>query len=168
MSVISSQEEINEKLTSENLKTVQFILPTEDNGECAMIVGTKMFSSMYIIPSDKFLDTFNHLYDKSVLIFKFTDSELTDAWKESYAKGGIPKEQWDRRTIFHPYDEMNEMFCIDSLMYEEICGENQDRYDLPSWKEGIVEWYRDKILYTPKAEELKFEWGMTFVPKHNV
>lgn len=164
MSKIYTRPQLEEVLDNERIETVQFIHSDDECDECAMILGTRIFSSHYVMPKELVKFAVVLLSTRKVLMFEFSDKELTNAWKKSYEDGGISKDRWDRRTVFHPYSEMNEMFCIDNLMLEEIKGENAEFYELPSWKVGVVNWYRDNILYNQFCEQLGFEWGKTYVP----
>lgn len=141
-------EQIEETInTITNMKVAQIIF-NRNSDKCSLIIGTEMFSSLYIIPKTLALETGMIIRDKQVPLFVYEDTELPEAWKKSYAEGGISKDQWDRRTAYHPYDEMNEMFCIDSYMLNQIMGLDDD---VPEWKEGAIGWYRSKMVYH-KAE----------------
>ena len=145
MKFLQNESEIKNVITEEDVKTVQIIM-SENENECSMIVGTEMFSTLYLISYNKRQFVYDELWDTKVKVFLFTDSELSEAWKTSYLNGGIEEERWDRRTIFHPYNEMNEMFCIDMMLLEEILGISRHQDHIPKWKVGMIEWYRKKLL----------------------
>ena len=41
---------------------------------------------------------------------------------------------------------MNEMFCIDMMLLEEILDTSRHQDHIPKWKVGMIEWYRKKLL----------------------
>lgn len=148
MMTIESIDEIKETIdTMKNMKVCQIIF-SKDSDKCSLIIGTDMFSTLTIIPKPLALETGFIIRDKCVPLFIFEDSELPEAWKKSYAEAGIPEDEWDRRTEFHPYDKMTEMFCIDPYLLKQIMGS----VDVPEWKSGAVGWYRSKMVYQETAE----------------
>lgn len=78
-----------------------------------------------------------------VFVFQFYDAELPEAWKISYEKGGITPDRWDRRTVFHPFNEPNEMFCIDQIDYMQLTGEIEQ---IPKWKSYMIDWYKNQAI----------------------
>ena len=92
----------------------------------------------------KLKNEIKNIVDDEILVIEFVDNELSEAWKLSYSLGGIEEERWDRRVVFHSYDDMNEMFCIDMMLLEEIKGENF--HPLPEWKEYIIDWYKEHLI----------------------
>ena len=145
MKFLRTETEIENVITEEDVKTVQIIMGNEEE-VCSIVVGTEMFSSLYLIPYNKRQYIYDKLWDTKTKVFLFSDFELSEAWKASYTKGGIEKERWDRRTVFHKYDDMNEMFCIDEFLLEEILGISRHQDHIPKWKVGVIEWYRKKLL----------------------
>lgn len=145
MRFLENESAIKNVINDENVKVVQLIMGDNEEELC-MVVGTRMFSSPYLIPYNKKQFVYDELWDTKVKLFLFTDSELTEAWKQSYLNGGIEEERWDRRTVFHPYNEMNEMFCIDDFLLEEILGISYHQDHIPNWKVGIIEWYRKHLI----------------------
>lgn len=145
MKFLRTETEIENVITEEDVKTVQIIMGNEEE-ICSIIVGTEMFSTLYLIPYNKRQYIYDKLWDTKVKVFLFNDFELSEAWKESYIKGGIDEDRWDRRVEFHSYDNMNEMFCIDMMLLEEILGISRHQDHIPKWKVGMVEWYRKKLL----------------------
>ena len=147
MRFLETDKEIKNVINDEDVKVVQLIMSEVQDDEICMVVGTRMFSSPYLIPYNKKQFVYDELWDTKVVLFLFTDNELTEAWKQSYLDGGIEEERWDRRTVFHPYNEMNEMFCIDPFLLEDITGERRGGDEtLPNWKKGIINWYRTKMI----------------------
>lgn len=145
MKFLRTETEIENVITEEDVKTVQIIMGNEEE-VCSIVVGTEMFSSLYLIPYNKRQFIYDELWDTKTKVFLFNDFELSEAWKESYIKGGIDEDRWDRRVEFHSYDNMNEMFCIDMMLLEEILGISRHQDHIPKWKVGMVEWYRKKLL----------------------
>lgn len=146
MRFLKNKNEIRKVIESEDeIKAVQLIMG-ENEKEVSMIISTTFFSTLYVIPYELKQFVYDELWDTKTKLFLFSDIELTEAWKASYLNGGIEEERWDRRTIFHPYNEMNEMFCIDMMLLEEILGISRHQDHIPKWKVGMIEWYRKKLL----------------------
>ena len=146
MRFLKNKNEIRKVIESEDeIKAVQLIMG-ENEKEVSMIISTTFFSTLYVIPYELKQFVYDELWDTKTKLFLFSDIELTEAWKASYLNGGIEEERWDRRTIFHPYNEMNEMFCIDEFLLEEILGISRHQDHIPKWKVGMIEWYRKKLL----------------------
>lgn len=143
MKFLENEKQIKEIINDVEIKTIQLIMG-ENKEEVCMVIGTELFSTPYLIPYDKRQFVYDELWDTKTKIFFFTDAELSEAWKESYIKGGIDEDRWDRRVEFHSYDDMNEMFCIDTYTLEEILDISQ--HCISDWKIGIIEWYRRKLL----------------------
>ena len=146
MRFLKNKNEIRKVIESEDeIKAVQLIMG-ENEKEVSIIISTTFFSTLYVIPYELKQFVYDELWDTKTKLFLFSDIELTEAWKASYLNGGIEEERWDRRTIFHPYNEMNEMFCIDMMLLEEILGISRHQDHIPKWKVGMIEWYRKKLL----------------------
>ena len=146
MRFLKNKNEIRKVIESEDeIKAVQLIMG-ENEKEVSIIISTTFFSTLYVIPYELKQFVYDELWDTKTKLFLFSDIELTEAWKASYLNGGIEEERWDRRTIFHPYNEMNEMFCIDEFLLEEILGISRHQDHIPKWKVGMIEWYRKKLL----------------------
>ena len=146
MRFLKNKNEIRKVIESEDeIKAVQLIMG-ENEKEVSMIISTTFFSTLYVIPYELKQFVYDELWDTKTKLFLFSDIELTEAWKASYLNGGIEEERWDRRTIFHPYNEMNEMFCIDEFLLEEILDTSRHQDHIPKWKVGMIEWYRKKLL----------------------
>ena len=96
MIFLENENEIRKIINSEDIKTVQLIMGDNEEELC-MVIGTRMFSSPYLIPYNKKQFVYDELWDTKVKLFLFTDSELTEAWKQSYLNGGIEEKRWDRR-----------------------------------------------------------------------
>lgn len=144
--ILKNQNEIRKIIESEDeIKTIQLIMGDNEK-EVSMIISTTFFSTLYVIPYELKQFVYDEMWDTKTKLFLFSDVELTEAWKASYLNGGISEDRWDRRTIFHKYDDMNEMFCIDEFLLEEILGISRHQDHIPKWKVGMVEWYRKKLL----------------------
>lgn len=132
-----------------HLKAIQIVLSSEDNCKCSVILSDTMFSNMYVTEyNDELENKIKDLINDDVLLIKFIDNELNEAWKSSYLQGGITEDRWDRRVVFHPYNDMNEMFCMDEMLIGEIKGNYRGFTDehLPNWKMGIIRWYREHTI----------------------
>lgn len=144
--VLKNQNEIRKIIESEDeIKAIQLIMG-DNKKEVSMVISTTFFSTLYIIPYELKQFVYDELWDSKTKLFLFSDVELTEAWKSSYLLGGISEDRWDRRTIFHPYNEMNEMFSMSEFLLEEILGISRHQDHIPKWKVGMVEWYRKKLL----------------------
>lgn len=146
MDKITTRQQLDKAIGDGKIFTAQLIMSEDNNEEFALVIGTRMFSQHYIVDI-RLMDTLCELLSETdALVFRFYDKDLTEAWKNSYTYGGISHDQWDRRTVFHPYDEMNEMFCIDDLTFSEITGYDfhgfSIRHPIPNWKRWIIGWYK--------------------------
>ena len=136
--MISKIELFNKIRNEERLTAVEIIVSSEDEKLCSVVINDRMFSCPYkVIYNDELKNEIKNIVDDEILVIEFVDNELSEAWKLSYLLGGIEEERWDRRVVFHSYDDMNEMFCIDMMLLEEIKGENI--HPLPEWKEYIID-----------------------------
>ena len=152
--------EINDKLNDdefmEDIKTVSIIHNDEDRLKFAVYVDDLICMSGYetevnnAIEGDtveEFAVFVNTIIDlarnKGILVFQYYDKELPEAWKESYKQGGITPNRWDRRTVFHAYNEPNEMFCIDQIDYMQLTGEIEE---IPEWKKYMINWYKNQLI----------------------
>lgn len=143
--MISKIELFNKIRNEERLTAVEIIVSSEDEKLCSVVINDRMFSCPYkVIYNDELKNEIKNIVDDEILVIEFVDNELSEAWKLSYLLGGIEEERWDRRVVFHSYDDMNEMFCIDMMLLEEIKGENI--HPLPEWKEYIIDWYKEHLI----------------------
>ena len=143
--MISKIELFNKIRNEERLTAVEIIVSSEDEKLCSVVINDRMFSCPYkVVYNDELKNEIKKIVDDEILVIEFVDNELSEAWKLSYSLGGIEEERWDRRVVFHSYDDMNEMFCIDMMLLEEIKGENF--HPLPEWKEYIIDWYKEHLI----------------------
>lgn len=143
--MISKIELFNKIRNEERLTAVEIIVSSEDEKLCSVVINDRMFSCPYkVVYNDELKNEIKNIVDDEILVIEFVDNELSEAWKLSYSLGGIEEERWDRRVVFHSYDDMNEMFCIDMMLLEEIKGENF--HPLPEWKEYIIDWYKEHLI----------------------
>lgn len=151
MKFLKNESEIKNVINGEDgIKAVQLIMGDNEEEIC-MVISTEMFSTPYLIPYNKRQFVYDELWDTKVKLFLFTDKQLTEAWKDSYTKGGIEQERWDRRTIFHPYNQMNEMFCMGDDLLDDITGKWigtpwELTEDKCAWKYHMIEWYKTKLM----------------------
>ena len=151
MERITTEQQIDRIIENDGkIFTAQLIMSRTNNEEFGLVIGTRMFSSHYIASIDLMGHICKQLKEKEILTFRFYDEDLTEAWKNSYTYGGISKDDWDRRTVFHPYSEMNEMFCIDDMTFSEITGYDfhgfELRHPIPNWKRWVIGWYKRCII----------------------
>ena len=143
--MISKIKLFNKIRNEERLTAVEIIVSSEDEKLCSVVINDRMFSCPYkVVYNDELKNEIKNIVDDEILVIEFVDNELSEAWKLSYSLGGIEEERWDRRVVFHSYDDMNEMFCIDMMLLEEIKGENF--HPLPEWKEYIIDWYKEHLI----------------------
>ena len=143
---MKTQNEIIAKI-DEDVTAVEIIRNHENPDECCVIINDELFSTPYeteysfdLIVAIK---TQIAKVNPEIIVIMFNDIELPTAWKQSYLQGGITEDRFDRRTEFHPYNEMNEMFCIDRILLMQITGQD-DR--MAKWKEGIIKWYKNHLI----------------------
>lgn len=145
--MITKNELFNKIKNEEELTAVEIIISSEDEKLCSVIINDIMFSCLYnVVYDDELKNEIKNIVDDEILVIEFVDKELSEAWKLSYLLGGISEDRWDRRTIFHPYNEMNEMFCIDEFLLEEILGISRHQDHIPKWKEYIIDWYKEHLI----------------------
>lgn len=128
------------------------IIKNHNSDKCGVIISDEFFSSLYETDYNENLkNEIKSMLNEEAILFEFTDKELTEAWKDSYTKAGISEDRWDRRTIFHPYNEMNEMFCMGSDLLDDITGKWigtpwECTEESCNWKYYMIEWYKTKII----------------------
>ncbi|MBQ6220163.1 MAG: hypothetical protein IJH63_10495 [Methanobrevibacter sp.] len=147
-----TQKEIIKNIENqkEELTAVEIILNNENLEECSIILNDKLFSMPYETTYDPYF--INEIKDiikgKEILLIQFIDNELSEAWKQSYLQGGIPEERHDRRVIPRKYNEMNELFCVDQNLLDDITDKwiGTPWEGVPDWKEGIIKWYKHHLI----------------------
>ena len=149
---ITTTELITKIKNEEELTAVEIIKDHTNNANCSVIINDKLFSMPYLLDYTedlKFIIKDNVAED--IIILEFEDKELTEAWKQSYLAGGIMEDRWDRRAIFHPYNDMNEMFCIDRNLLWEITDEfkgtpHELTEDKCKWFYTMIQWYKSHLI----------------------
>ena len=123
--------------------------------KASIIFNDKLFSTGYEIEEGYAFDllkTIKKALPENVLLIWFIDSDLPEAWKQSYSKAGIlEKYPQDRRLQFHPYNEMNEQFCIDRNLLWNITDEfkgtpHELTKENGSWMWHITQWYKNHLI----------------------
>lgn len=145
MKRISNNKEMEKILNDKDIRTVQLIYGN-DQSDISVVIGTTHFSTMYIMKKELVLDAAAYMRNMEIAIFIYNDKDLPEAWKKSYAEAGIPEREWDRRTEFHPFNEMGEHFCIDGHFLEQIVPSGNVPFPVPDWKMGIIKWFRSKAV----------------------
>lgn len=146
MNMISNTKEMEQALMDKNIRTVQLIYG-DDPDNISMVIGNRHFSTMHIMRKELALEAGLYMRNREAAFFIYKDKDLPEAWKKSYAEAGIPEDEWDRRTDFHPFNDMGEHFCIDDHFLNQINPhEDEKRFPLPVWKRGIVRWFRSRAM----------------------
>jgi len=139
---------------TETLTAVEVIISSEDNNKASVIINDKMFSTPFEIKDGytvDFLKTIKNTISDDILLILFEDTELPNAWTKAYSSSGIPKERHDRRVIFHSYNDMNEMFCVDRSLLWDITDyfkgtDHELTEDKCKWRYEIVKWYKNHLI----------------------
>lgn len=145
-------EIINEIKNTETLTAIEIIRNHKNTNQCSIIINDELFSTPYETTySSKLLQQIKNTINENIIVIMFNDDELPKAWAESYTLGGIPKEKHDRRVKFHPYNEMNEMFCIDRNNLWDITDywegtEYELTEDKCRWRFEIIKWYKNHLV----------------------
>lgn len=162
---IKNQNEILEAIKkTETLTAVEIIISSEDHAipnrpldspiKASVIINDKFFSTPYEIKEGytfEFLKTIKKTIPEDVLLIYFEDAELPKAWAAAYTADGIPPERHDRRVIFHPYNEMCEMYCIDQTLLWDITDhfkgtDHELTEDLCKWRWDIIQFYKKHLI----------------------
>ena len=163
--MIKTQTEILETINkTEDLTAVEIIISSDDHAipnrplyspvKASVIINDKFFSVPYEIEEGytfEFLKTIKKTIPEDVLLIYFEDRELPKAWASAYTAAGIPEEDHDRRVIYHPYNEMCEMYCIDQTMLWDITDywkgtDHELTEDLCKWRWDIIQWYKAHLI----------------------
>lgn len=131
----------------EDVTAVEIIRNNENPNECCVVINDEMFSTPYetMFNFDLLVAIKTQIakVNEDIIVIYFNDIELPEAWKQSYLAGGITEDRFDRRTEFHAYNDMNEMFCIDRILLMQITGIDDT---CAKWKAGIIKWYRNHLI----------------------
>ena len=148
-----TQNELTQKLNNtETLTAVEIIRSHENPKICSVIINDRLFSMPYIMDFNfELIQTIKNTVNEDILVILFNDDELPKAWADSYTAGGIPEENHDRRVIFHPYNDMNEMFCIDQTLLWDITDEfkgtdHELTEEKCAWRWNIIQWYKAHLI----------------------
>lgn len=160
----TQNEILKEIKNTETLTAVEIIISSEDHAipnrplgtpvKASIIINDELFSTPYEIEEGytfDFLKTIKKTIPKEVLLIYFEDADLPKAWADAYTAGGIPEERHDRRVIFHPYNEMCEMYCVDRNLLWDITDyfkgtPHELTEDKCKWRYEIIEWYRNHLI----------------------
>ena len=134
-------------------KAVEIIRNHENPNQCNVIINDQFFSCPYETEySFELLTAIKTAVPEEAIVIMFNDNELPEAWKQAYKKAGIlEKYPDDRRLKFHPYNEMNEMFCIDQSLLWDITDEfkgtdHEVTEDKCKWRFEIIKWYKNHLI----------------------
>lgn len=133
---------INESLNS--IKTISIIMDNVSRLHFAVYLDDLFICKGYELELNGVtVNDFHELVEllisihEDILIFQFYDIELFEVWKESYIE--------DEGMVFHKYNNLSELFCIDYLTYCQIVTGSQ-HINVPEWKQGIIDFYRGNVL----------------------
>lgn len=166
-----TQTQILEKIENEKdeLTAVEIIMDSKDyhgySGQGNVPLGTperasiifndRLFSTGYEIEEGYTFDllkTIKKALPENVLLLWFVDDQLPEAWRQAYQDGGILERfPDDRRLKFHPYNEMNEQFCIDRNLLWDITDEfkgtpHELTEDKCKYRFEIIKWYKNHLI----------------------
>lgn len=147
-----TKKELIPKITEENVTAIEIIRNHKKPTECSVIINDDLFSIPYITTYDfELLKIIKENIHENTLVILFNDDELPKAWADSYTAGGIPEERHDRRVIFHPFNDMNEMFCIDQTILYDITDEfkgtpHELTEEKCAWRWNIIQWYKAHLI----------------------
>lgn len=147
-----TQTEVVNKIENEKdeLTAVEIIISHENPTQCSVILNDELFSTPYetTYNNELIAEIKKTIRGKEIFLIQFIDHELSEAWKQSYIQGGIPEERHDRRVIPRKYNDMNELFCIDQTLIDDLTGKwiGTPWEGVPKWKEGIIEWYKNHLI----------------------
>lgn len=137
----------------EETKAVEIIRNHENPNECNVVINDRFFSCPNETEySFELLTAIKTVVPEEAIVIMFNDNELPEAWKQSYQKAGIlEKYPDDRRLKFHPYNEMNEMFCIDQSLLWDITDEfkgtdHELTEEKCKWRFEIIKWYKNHLI----------------------
>lgn len=149
-----TQTEIIELIKQEKTLTAVEIIQNHKNlNECSIIINDELFSTPYETQyTEELVTAIKEAISEDILLLKFTDAELPEAWKQSFKKAGIlERYPEDRRLKFHAYNEMNEQFCIDRNLLWNITDEfkgtpHELTEEKDSWMYYMTLWYREQLI----------------------
>ena len=150
-----TQNQIIEKIENkkDEITAIEIIINHENPLECSIILNDKLFSVPYETTYNNELISGikKAIRGKKILLIQFIDNELPEAWKQAYLSDNIPEERHDRRVIFHPYNDMNEQFCIDRTLLWDITDEfkgtpHELTEEKCKWRFEIIKWYKNHLI----------------------
>lgn len=144
------QHEIIDKISeTDELTAVEIIRNHKNTDECSIIINDTLMSIGYETRySKELVNAIKKIIDEDILLIQFDDNELSEAWKQSYLKGGISEDRHDRRVIPHAYNDMNELYCIDRNLLYDITDKwvGTEWENTCKWKVGIIDWYKNHLI----------------------
>lgn len=140
--------EIATKIENKEAKAICIVQNHENKSEAVAYVSDRLFTfPIQIEYNFETLTAIKNAVNEECFVFVFTDKELQDAWIDSYLDGGISEDRFDRRTEFHKFDEIHEIFCIDRMTLMEIRGDfDGTEWEASEWKKGIIAWYKNQAI----------------------
>jgi len=151
-----TQTQILKEIKNENkeLTAVEIIISHENPTQCSVILNDKLFSWGYetTYNNELIAKIKKAIQGKEILLIQFIDSDLPEAWRQAYSKAGIlEKYPDDRRLQFHPYNDMNELFCVDRNLLWDITDEfkgtpHELTEENGSWRYHAIQWYKNHLI----------------------
>lgn len=153
MDKLTQTQIIDEIKNNDEVTAVEIIINHKNILECSVIISDELFSYGYETTYNNELisEIKKAIRGKEILLIQFIDTELPEAWKQSYLAGGIPEERHDRRVIFHPYNDMNELYCVDRNLLWDITDKfkgtpHELTEDKCCWRWNIIQWYKKHLI----------------------
>lgn len=138
---------------TEELTAVEIIQNHKNLNECSIIINDTFFSTPYTTQyTEELVTAIKEAIAEDILLLRFTDAELPEAWRKSYEKAGIlERYPEDRRLKYHAYNDMNEQFCIDRNLLWNITDEfkgtpHELTEENGSWMYYMTLWYREHLI----------------------
>lgn len=142
-----SKNQIARKIEYNEPNSIQIVQNHENKSQAVMYLSSNIFTMGYEFDySFETLAEIKNAVKEDVSVFVFTDKELQEAWINSYLQGGISEDRFDRRAEFNSFNKINELFCINNFLLEEILGTSYHQDHIPEWKKGIIDWYRNQLI----------------------
>lgn len=144
MNILSSLELESKLLGNDDIKAICVVQDHTNIRDAVAYVSDSLFTTPYRFRCTREnLDLIRDSVPNDVLLYVFTDMDLTCAWRESYLRGGISEDRWDRRAVFHRFDVPNECFCVDQSFYWHLTDywKGTEWEGHPVWMDYILDWY---------------------------
>ena len=146
MDILTASELKSELVRNDDIKVICIIQDHTNHRDAVAYVSDTLFTTPYrFICTDENIKMIRDTVPNGVLLYVFSDLDLTLAWRESYMRAGIFEDRWDRRAVFHRFDVPNECFCVDQLLYDYLTDYwkgTEREGNLPKWMMYVIDWYK--------------------------